>query len=54
MKPRLVDALAMVKDVDVREDRKVKPGGVLIQTVSGVIDATLETQLAEIARVLGA
>jgi flagellar biosynthesis/type III secretory pathway protein FliH len=54
MKPRLVDALAMVKDVDVREDRKVKPGGVLIQTESGVIDATLETQLAEIARVLGA
>jgi flagellar biosynthesis/type III secretory pathway protein FliH len=53
-KPRLVDALAMVKDVDVREDRKVKPGGVLIQTESGVIDATLETQLAEIARVLGA
>jgi len=53
-KAKLVDALAMVKDVDVREDRKVKPGGVLIQTESGVIDATLETQLAEIARVLGA
>lgn len=53
-KARLVDALAMVKDVEVREDRKVKPGGVLIQTESGVVDATLETQLAELARILGA
>lgn len=51
---RLVDALSMAKDVDVREDKKVAAGGVLIQTESGVIDATLETQLAEIARVLGA
>lgn len=53
-KQRLVDSLSMAKGVDVREDKKVAPGGVLIQTESGVIDATLETQLAEIARVLGA
>lgn len=53
-KQRLVDSLSMAKGVDVREDKNVAPGGVLIQTESGVIDATLETQLAEIARVLGA
>lgn len=53
-KSRLVDTLSIAKDVDVREDRKVSRGGVLIQTESGVIDATLETQLAELARVLGA
>jgi len=51
---RLLDALAVARALDVREDRKVKPGGVLVQTESGVVDAQLETQLAEIARVLGA
>lgn len=53
-KVRLVDALGRARDVEVREDRNVKAGGVLIQTESGVIDAQLETQLEEIARVLGA
>lgn len=53
-KQRLIDALGRARDVDVREDRNVKPGGVLIQTESGVIDAQLGTQLEEIARVLGA
>ena len=52
-KKRLIDALSMAKHLDVREDRKVDRGGILIQTDSGVIDAQLETQLAEIARVLG-
>ena len=53
-KSRLIDALGRARDVDVREDRKVRPGGVLVQTEAGVIDAQLETQLEEIARVLGA
>ena len=53
-KTRLIDALGRARDVEVREDRNVKPGGVLVQTESGVIDAQLETQLEEIARVLGA
>jgi type III secretion protein L len=53
-KTRLVDALGRARDVEVREDRNVRPGGVLVQTESGVIDAQLETQLEEIARVLGA
>jgi type III secretion protein L len=53
-KPRLVSVLARAKDLEIREDRRVKPGGVLIETESGVIDAQLETQLEELARVLGA
>jgi flagellar biosynthesis/type III secretory pathway protein FliH len=53
-KSRLIDALGRARDVDVREDRNVPVGGVLIQTESGVVDAQLETQLDEIAKVLGA
>lgn len=52
-KQRLVDALALARQVDVREDRKVSQGGVLIQTESGVIDAQLETQISELERILG-
>lgn len=51
---RLIDALGRAREIDVREDRNVAPGGVLIQTEAGVIDAQLETQLAEISMVLGA
>jgi type III secretion protein L len=51
---RLVDALNMANAVQIREDRNVEPGGVLVQTESGVIDATVDTQLSEIARILGA
>jgi type III secretion protein L len=51
-KQRLVDALALARQVDVREDRKVSQGGVLIQTESGVIDAQLETQISELERLL--
>lgn len=53
-KARLIDALGRARDVDLREDRKVSPGGVLIQTEAGVIDAQLDTQLEEITTVLGA
>jgi flagellar biosynthesis/type III secretory pathway protein FliH len=52
-KERLVAALTRARDLDIREDRRVAPGGVLIETESGVVDAQLETQLAEIERVLG-
>jgi type III secretion protein L len=51
---RLLSILGRAREIEVREDRKAKPGGVLIQTESGVIDAQLQTQLEEIARVLGA
>lgn len=53
-KDRLVSNLTRAKDLEIREDRRVKAGGVLIETEAGVIDAQLETQLEEIARVLGA
>ena len=53
-KQRLLDALALARQVDIREDRQVAEGGVLIQTESGVIDAQLETQISEIERLLNA
>ena len=52
-KAKLVSVLARARDVEIREDRRVKQGGVLIETESGVVDAQLETQLEELAHVLG-
>lgn len=52
-KDRLVSNLTRAKDLEIREDRRVRQGGVLIETEAGVIDAQLETQLEEIGRVLG-
>lgn len=51
-KARLVSVLARAKDLEIREDRRVKQGGVLIETESGVVDAQLETQLEELTRAL--
>jgi flagellar biosynthesis/type III secretory pathway protein FliH len=51
-KPRLVSVLTRAKDLEIREDKRVKPGGVLIETEAGVVDAQLETQLEELERVL--
>lgn len=51
-KARLVSVLTRAKDLEVREDRRVRPGGVLIETESGVVDAQLETQLEELELVL--
>lgn len=52
-KERLINALERAKDVDIRVDKQVARGGLLIQTESGVIDAQLSTQLEEIARAVG-
>jgi len=52
-KDRLIHVLGRASDIDIRLDRSVKAGGVLIQTGSGAIDAQLETQLEEIERILG-
>ena len=52
-KQKLVDVLERAKDIDIREDKQVERGGVLIQTEAGVIDAQVKTQLEEIARILG-
>jgi flagellar biosynthesis/type III secretory pathway protein FliH len=51
-KGRLVSVLTRAKDLEVREDRRVNAGGVLIETEAGVVDAQLETQLEELERVL--
>lgn len=47
-KQRLVAVLTRAKDLEIREDKRVKPGGVLIETEAGVIDAQLDTQLDEL------
>ena len=52
-KERLINTLDRAKDVDIRIDKQVARGGLLIQTESGVIDAQLSTQLEEIERALG-
>ncbi|HEY4220745.1 MAG TPA: FliH/SctL family protein [Myxococcota bacterium] len=51
-KPRLVSVLTRAKDLEIREDKRVKQGGVLIETESGVVDAQLDTQLDELTRAL--
>lgn len=51
-KTRLVSVLTRAKDLEIREDKRVRPGGVLIETEAGVVDAQLDTQLDELARVL--
>lgn len=52
-KQKIIDGLERVKDIDIREDKQVARGGVLIQTESGVIDAQIKTQIEEMARLLG-
>lgn len=51
-KPRLVSVLTRAKDLEIREDKRVHQGGVLIETEAGVVDAQLDTQLEELERVL--
>lgn len=51
-KQRLVAVLTRAKDLEIREDKRVKPGGVLIETEAGVVDAQLETQLEELEAAL--
>jgi type III secretion protein L len=53
-KDRMVSLLTRAKDLEIREDRRVAPGGALLETEAGVVDAQLDTQLEELARVLGA
>jgi len=46
----IVDGLRFIEIV---EDRRVGDGGCVIETNAGTIDAKIETQVAEVARVLG-
>jgi type III secretion protein L len=45
---RLVALLTRARGIEIREDRRVHAGGVLIETEAGVVDAQIETQLDEI------
>jgi|GEM_PF-6861539 len=49
----LLEGLERAKEVEVRADRMVARGGLIIQTQSGTIDAQIGTQLEEIANELG-
>lgn len=52
-KERLINVLEKAKDVDIRVDKQVERGGLIVQTESGVIDAQLSTQIEEISRAIG-
>ncbi len=51
-KDRLLSDLERAKDLEIREDKQVERGGVVIHTESGIIDAQLTTKLQEIANAL--
>ncbi len=51
-KRELVDVLGRAKDVDVREDADLEPGGCMVETEIGTIDARLETQFEALVRQL--
>jgi len=49
---RLLSALSRTRVLELREDPAVAPGGALVETEAGIIDARLETQLEAIAAAL--
>ena len=49
---RLMDALVRASDLAIREDDDISPGGVIIETEAGTIDARLETQLDALERAM--
>ncbi len=49
---RLMDALVRASDLAIREDDDISPGGVIIETEAGSIDARLETQLDALERAM--
>jgi flagellar assembly protein FliH len=42
-----------IRKVEIVEDRRVGPGGCILETDAGTIDARIETQMEEIRRLLG-
>ena len=51
-KRELVDQLSRARDIDVRSDPNVTAGGCLVDSEVGTIDATLESQLSVLERIL--
>lgn len=49
-KREVVDVLGRAKDIDVREDPDLEPGGCMVETEIGTIDARLETQFEALVR----
>ncbi len=49
---RLIDEVGSGKEVELREDKNVSPGGCIVETDLGIIDAQLETQLRVLERAL--
>lgn len=50
----IIDQLGGIDALDVQAERRVAPGGVIVQTPRGDIDARLDTRLAELGSVVRA
>ena len=50
--PELVAAVEGCQDMSVREDASMTPGGCVVTTAGGRVDASIDTQLARIAEAL--
>lgn len=51
-RPTLLQIVDGIEGIEIVEDRRVDPGGCIIETEQGVYDARIRTQLSEIERVL--
>jgi len=49
----LISAVDGVRKLEVVEDRRVDPGGCVIESPSGTLDARIRTQIDEVSRALG-
>jgi flagellar assembly protein FliH len=49
---RLVGELGGIEHCEVQAERRVRPGGAIVRTSEGEVDATLETKLARAREVL--
>jgi len=49
----LISAVDGVRKLEVVEDRRVDPGGCVIESPSGTLDARMKTQIDEVSRALG-
>ena len=49
---RLVSELGGIEHCEVQAERRVRPGGAIVRTTEGEVDATLETKLARAREVL--
>lgn len=53
MRQDLLEIVDGLRHLEINDDRRVGEGGCVIETNAGTIDAKIETQVAEVARVLG-